>query len=469
MATSSSAGRGGFSNKLGFILAAAGSAVGLGNIWKFPFEVADGGGAAFLILYLAFCFILCFPVMVAEIAIGRRTQKNPVGAFKALNGGGFKYVGLLGIISGFLILSFYNVVAGWAFGYFLEMVMGNFEIGSQFGEFTKDWIKVGAYGLVFMITTAFIVSRGISGGIEKAAKILMPTLIVMILGLMVYAFTLDHAAEGLSFYLVPDFSKITFDTVYTALSQAFFSLSLGMGALITYGSYVGKRDNIVSSAAYITLFDVGIAFIAGLMMFPLVAYLSGGDMSSVSGGPGLIFVTLPGVFETLGSGLGTIVGSAFFLLLSFAALTSTVSLLEVPVAYVVDEKGVKRGKATWLVAGLIFLIGIPSLLSYGAVDALSAINVLPGKGPDPVAFMDIVEVLANDTFLPLGGCLIAIFAMYHWRKNNFNAELSEGYNGYQGSFIQKYLNFTLSYLAPIVLGIIFILTVLKLFLGIDVI
>lgn len=463
----SNSGRGGFSNKLGFILAAAGSAVGLGNIWKFPFEVADGGGAAFLLLYLAFCFILCFPVMVAEISIGRNTSKNPVGAFKALKGGNFKLVGLLGIISGFLILSFYNVVAGWAFGYFLEMVQGNFGIGNEFGSFTANWKTVGIYGIVFMALTAWIVSRGVSGGIEKAAKILMPTLIIMIVGLMIYAFTLPGASAGLEFYLVPDFSEITFETVYGALSQAFFSLSLGMGALITYGSYVRKSDNIVSSAAYITLFDVGIAFIAGLMMFPLVSYLSGGDMSNVSGGPGLIFVTLPGVFQSLGPTLGVVVGAAFFLLLSFAALTSTVSLLEVPVAYVVDEMKVKRKTATWAVAGLIFIIGIPSLLSYGAVDWLSAINVLPGKGEAPVAFMDIIEVLANDTFLPLGGCLISVFAIYRWKKHNFHKELSEGNPGFNGSFIQRYLDFTLSYLAPIVLSVIFILTVLNLFFGIN--
>ena len=466
MAMTDNSGRGGFSNKLGFILAAAGSAVGLGNIWKFPFEVADGGGAAFLILYLGFCFILCFPVMVAEIAIGRNTNKNPVGAFTALKGGKFRLVGLLGILSGFLILSFYNVVAGWAFGYFIEMVSGNYSVGGDgFGSYIADWKTVGAYGLIFMLITAFIVSRGVSGGIEKAAKILMPTLIVMILGLMIYAFTLPNAGAGIEFYLVPDFSEITFTTIYTALSQAFFSLSLGMGALITYGSYVGKKDNVVSSAAYITLFDVGIAFIAGLMMFPLVAYLSNGDMNAIEGGPGLIFATLPGVFETLGPVLGRVIGGAFFLLLSFAALTSTVSLLEVPVAYVVDEHKVRRPVASWAVAGIIFLIGIPSLLANGAVSWLTEMVYLPGK-EKVVSFMDIVEVLANDTFLPLGGCLISIFVIYRWKKNNFNAELEQGNEKFAGSFMQKYLNVMLSYVAPVVLAVIFLLTVLNLFFGV---
>jgi NSS family neurotransmitter:Na+ symporter len=359
------ASRGGFSSKIGFILAAAGSAVGLGNIWKFPFEVGEGGGAAFVFVYLIFCFILCFPVMITEIAMGRKTSKNPVGAFNSLGYKKWNFIGKIGIISGFLILSFYNVVAGWAFGYFLEMLSGNFDIGNQFGDYIKDVYKVGGYAIVFMLTTAFIVSKGVSGGIEKASKILMPTLLIMIIGLVIYSLTLPHALEGLSFYLVPDFSKLTTKVIGSAMGQAFFSLSLGMGALITYGSYVGKKDNIVSSAAFITLTDVGIAVIAGMMMFPLVAYLTDGTMEGAGQGAGLIFAVLPGAFETLGPVLGVVIGSAFFLLLSFAALTSTVSLLEVPVAYTVDELNMKRGKAVWLVAGVIFLIGLPSLVGNG--------------------------------------------------------------------------------------------------------
>ena len=209
--------------------------------------------------------------MITEIAIGRKTQLNPAGAYRALGFKKWSILGLQGIFSGFVILSFYNVVAGWAFGYFIELLTGHFEIGKQFGEFTKDVIKVGTYALVFMFATAFIVSKGVAGGIEKASKILMPTLIIMILGLVIYSLTLDNAMVGLSFYLVPDFSKLTLGVMGNAMGQAFFSLSLGMGALITYGSYVGKGDNIVSSAAFITLADVGMAFIAGLMMFPMVA------------------------------------------------------------------------------------------------------------------------------------------------------------------------------------------------------
>ncbi len=311
--------RGGFSSRLGFILAAAGSAVGLGNIWKFPFEVGQGGGAAFVVMYLFFCFVLCFPVMVAEIAIGRKTQRNAVGAFTALGYQKWRIVGYLGLASGVLILSYYNVVAAWALGYFVEMVLGHFDIGQRFGEFTADWVAVCFYSVIFMVGTALVVSRGVASGIEKAARILMPTLFIMIIALIIYALTLPHAMDGIRFYMVPDFSQITGKVVYSALGQAFFSLSLGMGALITYGSYVSKKDNIVSAAASITLMDVGVATLAGFMIFPFV-FSQGIE---TSGGPGLIFVTLPGIFESLGPILGIVVGSLFFLLLSFAAFTST--------------------------------------------------------------------------------------------------------------------------------------------------
>lgn len=457
--------RGQFSNRIGFVLAAAGSAVGLGNIWKFPFEVGEGGGAAFLFMYLIFCFILCFPVMVTEIAIGRKTERNPVGAFNALGFRKWNIVGKLGIASGILILSFYNVVAAWAFGYFLEMIMGNFEIGSQFGDYTKDVLKIILYAIVFMSSTAYIVSRGVSKGIEKATKILMPTLIVIILGLVVYSLTLPNATKGLEFYLLPDFSKINTTVIYGAMGQAFFSLSLGMGALITYGSYLGKKDNIISSAAMITLFDVGIAFIAGLMMFPFVAYNSGGTMEGVSGGPALIFIELPKVFATLGSVGGVVVGGLFFLLLSFAALTSTVSLLEVPVSYVVDEKGANRTRAVWITALLVFLIGIPSLLSYGAVDWLSEF-ITYYNAAKATPFLDFVENIASDTFLPLGGLLISVFAAYVWRTKNLRAELDIGTNPTKTKWIKAYISFAISYLSPVVLGIIFILTILEKFFSI---
>lgn len=458
--------RGSFSSKAGFILAAAGSAVGLGNIWKFPFEVADGGGAAFVLMYLVFCFLLCFPVMVTEIAIGRKTQKNPVGAFAALGFPKWKFLGKLGVLAGVLILSFYNVVAGWAFGYFIQISTGNFEIGTQFGDYINNIGRVGAYGAVFMIATAYVVSRGISGGIEKAAKILMPTLVGMMVLLAIYAMTLPNALDGINFYLIPQFSEITLEVVYNALGQAFFSLSLGMGALITYGSYVSKRDNIITSAMMITIADVGIAFLAGLMMFPFVAYLTSGQMN-VEGGPGLIFVTLPGVFESFGPLLGRFIGAFFFLLLSFAALTSTISLLEVPVSYAVDELKVKRSKAVWFIAIFIFLLGVPSLISHGYSHYLTNFITYIGS-KTPTNFMDFVEHIGSDTLLPLGGFLISVFAAYVWKKGNLSKEIEEGYPKFKGTIVEKYIDFAISYLSPVVLGIIFILTVLNRFFGITI-
>ncbi|MGX5174615.1 sodium-dependent transporter [Aliikangiella sp. IMCC44653] len=456
--------RGGFSTRLGFILAAAGSAVGLGNIWKFPFEVGQGGGAAFVVMYLAFCFILCFPVMVAEISIGRRTQKNAVGAFTALGHKSWSIIGYLGLASGVLILSFYNVVAAWAFGYFVDIVMGTFSVGGEaFGKFVSDYVKVGGYAILFMVATATVVSKGVSGGIEKAARILMPTLFIMIICLIGYALTLPNAMEGLKFYLVPEFSEITGAVVYSALGQAFFSLSLGMGALITYGSYLSKESNVVKSAAQITLMDVGVAVLAGFMIFPFV-FSQGIE---TTGGAGLIFMTLPGVFESLGPILGIVVGAFFFLLLSFAAFTSTISLLEVPTAYIVDEHKVSRTKGTWGVAIVIFLVGIPSLLSAGAVDSLTNFIIMPGK-ESATSFLDFVALIANDTFLPLGGFLIAVFTAYIWRKENFNAELDQGGENLKGSFLQSYVNFAISYICPILLGTIFVVTVLDNFLDIKI-
>jgi NSS family neurotransmitter:Na+ symporter len=346
------------------------------------------------------------------------------------------------------------------------MLLGNFAIGSDFGLFIKDWVKIGIFGIIFMGMTAYIVSHGVQRGIERAASFLMPSLIIIMLVLLIYSLTLNGAIEGLRFYLVPDFSKITGQVIYSALGQAFFSLSLGMGALITYGSYLSKNQNIVSSASMITLMDVGIAFLAGLMLFPLV--FSQG--LAPTGGAGLIFVTLPGVFESFGPSVGVIIGAMFFLLLSFAALTSTVSLLEVPVSYVVDEHNVERKKAVWVIATLIFIVGIPSLLSNGASPFWSNFIDIIGlarEGTTDYSFMTFVGWLANDTFLPFGGMMISFYAAYIWKKENLSEEISHGYPNYQGSFAEKFINFSISYLAPVVLAIIFVLTVLNRFFGIE--
>ena len=453
--------RGSFNSRLGFILAASGSAVGLGNIWKFPFEVSNGGGAAFLIMYLLFCFVLCFPVIVSEIAIGRNTKKNAIGAFDKMGKRKWNFIGKMGVLCGVLILSFYTIVAGWVLGYVFEMATGNFAISENFGSYVNNTSTVLLYSILFMFLTALIVSRGVEKGIEKAAKILMPSLIIIILSLIVYALTLPNSIDGIIFYLVPDFSQINLTVAGNALGQAFFSLSLGMGMLITYGSYIDDDNNIINSATVITLADVGIAFLAGLIIFPFV-FSSGIE---TQGGPGLIFQVFPQIFQDLGGTTGIIIGSTFFILLSFAAITSTVSLLEVPVSYLVDEYKIERKYSVWIVAVVILLIGIPSAFSQGKSVFFTEFITYFGS-EKPIDFMQFIIDVSNDTLLPFGGFLITMYVAYVWKKKNLTDEISKGNPTYKGSLMEKYINFSVTFICPLILGSIFLLTFLNKFFGI---
>lgn len=463
--------RGNFSGRLGFILAAAGSAVGLGNIWRFPYLAGQNGGAVFLVFYLICIFLLCYPVMVGEIAIGRATNKNAYGAYSSIGGRRWGLLGIFGILSGIFILSFYNVVAGWAFGYFLNISFGDLlnepDFRSFFGYFVNDVIDVSSwqgfrnanlvFSIIFMVATAFIVARGIQKGIEVANKIMMPTLYLLLLALIVYSLTLPNAMAGVEFYLVPDFSEINAQTIFDGLRQAFFSLSLGMGALITYGSYLSKKENITSSAAVISIADSSVAFFAGLMVFPLVF----SQNMSPTEGPPLVFMVLPSVFQEMGPVLGRIVGGSFFLLLCFAALTSTISLLEVPVAYYVDQKKTSRKKAAWLLAALVFVLGIPSMVSQGMVPALNEMGFYGGRD-----FLTFVSDMC-DISLTLGGCLMCLFISLRWRMGNFNEELFQGNPKFARSFLQQYINFTIRYVCPLLLGVLSVLIIIDKFWGID--
>jgi neurotransmitter:Na+ symporter, NSS family len=454
--------RGGFSSRIGFILAAAGSAVGLGNIWKFPYEAGENGGAAFLVIYLALTFLLCFPIMLGEIAIGRKVGLDAYGSYKKLGGKRWGYLGLYGILCGIMILSFYNVVAGWAFGYFLEISFSDLleeeSFGAFFGRYVMDFWDNLIFSLCFMVITAFIVVKGVQKGIEKASKIMMPTLFIILIALIIYSLTLPNAMDGVRFYLLPDFNEISLQTLYSAMGQAFFSLSLGMGALITYGSYVDKNQNILKSAASITILDITVAFLAGLLIFPLV--FSQGQ--SPEQGPALVFVVLPGIFQAMGPLLGKIVGGGFFLLLCFAALTSTISLLEVPVAYLVDEKKIPRKAGVWALAALVFILGLPSMLSQGAVKMFSSLSFYNGKSA-----LDFVSEVFSDISLPLGGCLMTIFIATRWGTHKMSDELALGNPEYKNSFFEKYINFTIRYVCPFLLGIFSILIILDKFFGLD--
>ncbi|MFN8886330.1 MAG: sodium-dependent transporter, partial [Cyclobacteriaceae bacterium] len=437
------ANRGSFSGKIGFILAAAGSAVGLGNIWRFPYLAGQNGGAAFLVIYLLCIFTLCFPVMVGEIAIGRKAQSDAYGSYQKLGGGKWGYLGLFGIIAGIFILSFYNVVAGWAFGYFLEISFGNLlgekDFGAFFGEYINNVGIISVFSIGFMVLTALVVSQGVQKGIEKANKIMMPSLYLILIGLIIYSLTLPNAIEGVKFYLVPNLREINTQTLFDGLRQAFFSLSLGMGTLMTYGSYVDKKQNIVSSAAVISIADTSVAFLAGLMVFPMVAAIGAYDVQ----GPSLVFVVLTKVFSSMGPIVGRLVGGSFFLLLCFAALTSTISLLEVPVAYLVDQKKMPRKPVVWGTAALIFVIGIPSLLSMGKVEFLSHLPFYKDRD-----FLTFVSDMC-DLSLTIGGCMLCIFIRYKWKIENMNAELAIGNAGYMNSYLRKYVSFSIMWVCPI--------------------
>lgn len=390
-----------WSSRIGFILVAAGSAVGLGNIWKFPFEAGSNGGGAFLIIYLAIVFSIGLAVMTAEILIGRTAQRNPAGALKLLKGGPWPAVGYLGILTAFVILSFYVVVAGWTVAYIVKLISGTISgsdpdaLGAAFGGFIGDPVEPVLYAAFFMAVTAAVVISGVRRGIERAGRVLMPLLFLIIVLLAVRAMTLPGAAEGLAFFLQPDFSAVTTGTVVAALGTAFFSLSLGMGTMITYGSYLKPTENVPSAALSVVVLDTSVAVLAGLAILPAV-FAFGADPAA---GPGLTFITLPGVFAQMPGGAW--LGPLFFVLLAIAALTSAVSIMEPVTAYLIDELSIDRRTATLGVAGAAFLLSIPSSLSMG----LWADYTLFGKG-----FLDLMDFLATNITLPLGGLLISVFA-----------------------------------------------------------
>lgn len=445
---SSSQDRGQWSSKLGFVLAAAGSAVGLGNIWKFPSEVAENGGAAFILIYLLCCFLVGFPVMVAELSIGRKTKKNPVGAFKALSSNPVApLIGFWGVLCGVMILSFYNVIAGFALSFVLEEIFffaGNTEWANWFGTLDGGF-KVALFSGIFMTFTITVVTGGISGGIERATKTMMPLLIGILFLMIIYVATQNGSGEGFSVYLKPDFSKLDLGLFFQAMGQAFFSLSLGMGALITYGSYLSKKQNIAEAAAFVTLADVGIAFTAGLLIIPAmyVAQANGIGIFDANGAlissTNLVFDVLPALFHQMTSSVGAIFGITFFLLLSMAALTSTISLLEVPTSYAIDELKMTRKKAALLIGSGIGVISI--IISFN-------MNLIGTFG-----------TLFNDIGLPLGGFLICIFLGYVWKTENALLEIEAGYPDVQNKPFGKVWPVFIRYICPLLIVIVFIVTI----------
>ncbi len=392
--------RGEWRSRTGFVLAAAGSAVGLGNIWKFPYITGQNGGAAFLIVYLVLVFTIGISIMLAELAIGRAARRNPVGAFARLKGGKWTMVGYAGVACAFLILPFYSVVGGWTIAYIVKVAGGLAgggdidSLASAFRTFTADPFEPLVYLALFMALTIAVVAGGVRHGIERWCILLFPALMAIMLLLVVRALTLPGAGKGVTFFLAPDFAKITPAVFHAALSQAFFSLALGMGAMITYGSYLTPRHSLPWAAGWVTALDTGIAILAGLAILPAV-FAFGFNPAE---GPGLTFITLPAVFSRMPG--GTLFGVLFFLLLALAALTSALSLLEVAVAYFVDEKGMKRRTAAVGLGFVMFVLGIPASLSLG---------LWSGATVWDKTIFDLMQYAALNVLLPLGGICISLF------------------------------------------------------------
>lgn len=445
--------RGAWSSKLGFILAGAGSAIGLGNIWRFPTIVGENGGAVFVIVYLLCVLLLGLPVMIAELSIGRKTKKNPVGAIIELApGSSWKYVGYLGVLTGLIIFSWYSVIAGWVVGYLYKTVAGEFNnivdpaiTGTIFENFVADPVITIFLTAFFIGLTSYVLLKGVSGGIEKTSKILMPLLLVLLVVLAIRAMTLDGASAGLDFYLSPDFSKLNIKMVLAAMGQALFSLSLGMGTMITYGSYLSKKEDIVSSAVWVCGFDTGIAILSGFVVLPAV-FAMGIDPSTA--GPGLIFQALPGIFSEMPG--GQMFGVGLFTLIGIAALTSTVSILEVPVAYVVDELKWSRRKSVISMALVSFVLAVPSALSNGASDFFGN---LFGEGQ---SYFTVMSTVFGDLTLALGSLFIAVFVGWIWKSKNVFKEVEEEGNVFPMKGVYEIM---VKYVSPIFIAIVFGYTV----------
>jgi NSS family neurotransmitter:Na+ symporter len=444
-------------SRFGFILAATGSAIGLGNIWKFPYITGEYGGAAFVFVYLICIIVIGLPVMMAELTVGRAAQRNPVGAYRAIRPGTpWFLVGAMGVLAGFVILSYYSVVAGWVIAYVFKSITGTVtsftasEGGAagakaHFQNFAAHpWLSV-FWHFLFMAICTFIVYRGVKGGIEAASKILMPILVAILLILVVWSLSLPGAGAGVKFYLVPKitmvsvgplsfpfFKGLTGSAVLIALGHAFFSLSLGMGAMLTYGSYLEKNADLSFSTAAIAVADTVIALLAGLALLPAVFAMG----LAPDGGPGLLFHTLPAVFSSMPGGV--VFAILFFILVTIAAVTSGISLLEVVTAFFDDELGWNRHKTVLIMGGVIFLIGIPSALSFGVLDRLR----LFGHN-----FFDVMDYLSANFFLPLGGLLIALFVGWGWGPKAIQAAAEGSYHGFPTGKIWLWMCRTITPLA----------------------
>lgn len=438
-------------SKFGFIMAAAGSAVGLGNIWRFPYLTGQNGGAAFVLLYIFCAILVAIPMLISEIALGRFTGKNPVGAVKHLTSNKLwiALVGVLPLIVTFVVLSYYSAIAGWTVGYIFTSL---FSVEATFSEFIANPAIVVPLAAFVILATTLIVLGGVSGGIEKAAKILMPLLFVLLVITIFRSVTLPGAEEGIRYYLIPDFSKLSGHVVLAALTQAFFSLGVGWGMMITYGSYLSKKQNIISSSFWVGLMDTSIALLAGLMVFPAVFAF---DQSPAEGAT-LVFSVLANIFPQMP--FGNVAGALFFLLLFFAAITSTISMLEAPSAFFIDQRKWSRKKAAWTVAVVAFLFGLPSALSTGAVESLTTFQV-DFLGVVKTGFMDVFDYLFGSLLMMLVVMSTCLFTGWFINTNLLVEEIEQGFPKFRtGRFLgiapYKLWLFAVRFICPIIIGIV---------------
>lgn len=434
-----------FGSSFGVVAAVGGSAVGLGNIWRFPYMAGENGGAAFILIYVLTSFLIAVPIMLSEFTIGRSTQRNSKRAFQRLAPRTkWKWFGYLGILTAFVILSFYSVIGGWALEFLKEAITNNFtgktpvQISENFSSFIASGWRPVVWLFLFLAFAAIIMSSGVEKGIERYNKILMPLFIVLLIGLAIHSFTLEGAREGISFLLNPDLSKVTAYTVLQAMGQAFFSLSLGMGCMVTYGSYIRKDENMFKIAGMVSITDVSVAILSGLVIFPAVFSFG----ISPTSGPDLVFLTLPNVFAKMGSYVAAVV---FFFLLVVAAITSCISLLEVVIAYLSEEVRLSRKKATAYTIAATFL--------FASVNALSQMPESPltvaGKN-----LFNACDGLSSNILMPLGGFLIVIFTGWVFPPRRFRDELTNSMR--YGVRIFPAVRFLIRFVIPVVIFLLFL-------------
>ncbi|MCI9488449.1 MAG: sodium-dependent transporter [Dorea sp.] len=434
--------RSNFTSKLGFVLAASGSAVGLGNIWRFPYLAAKYGGGTFLLIYLVLAVTFGFTLMTAEISIGRKTGLSAIGAFKSLDRR-FGFVGVLAAAVPIIIFPYYSVIGGWVVKYFSVFVSGGVEKAAgdtYFTDFISGTFEPIGWFFLFMAVTSLIVLCGVEKGIEKVSKFMMPVLVVLTVIIAVYSLTLDGAMEGLVYYIKPHMADVSAKTILAAMGQLFYSMSLAMGIMITYGSYMKKENNLESSVRQIELFDTGIAFLAGLMIIPAVFAFSGGDRSALNAGPGLMFMTLPKVFA--GMKFGGVIGIIFFVLVFFAALTSAISLMETIVSIFRDKFGWGRKGASIFVTVLSLALGIPSSLGFGPLGFISWMGM---------SVLDIMDFVSNSVLMPIVAFFTCIFIGFIIKPKTISDEVKVT----DGTFkAEKMFNVIIKWVAPIFLVLI---------------